>query len=212
MIGLVLKDYYNLRSYLLKQAGLMIVIYGIVGFSMKSMSFVAPMVIMSVGMMVVSSFSVDEAGHWDSYALTLPISSEDIVRGKYLLFLGSVTVSALVAGTVAIVIDSFTFHEGVLSIVAASGASALIYLLMCSVTLPIFFKIGVEKARMWMTLCFMIPFFIITFGAQYLAAKQIPMPSAGQIKLLILAAVIVIILLCYVSYLLSLKFHKAKEF
>ncbi len=212
MIGLVLKDYYNLRSYLLKQAGLMALIYGVVGFSVKSMSIVAPMMIMSMGMMVVSSFSVDEASHWDSYALTLPVSSVEIVRSKYVLFLGSITLAALVAGALGIFIDSFTFHEGFAPIAAAAGVSALIYFLMCVITLPIFFKMGVEKARILMTLCFMIPFFIITFGAQYLAENNIPLPSAGQLKLLAVAAVIATLLLCYVSYLLSLKFYNAKEF
>lgn len=73
MTGLMLKDMYSLRTYFLKQLALMTVLYLAISVGlMKNFSFLSPMLTMSVVMMLISSFSVDEASSWDSYALTLP--------------------------------------------------------------------------------------------------------------------------------------------
>ena len=74
MTGLMLKDMYSLRTYFLKQLALMTVLYLAISVGlMKNFSFLSPMLTMSVVMMLISSFSVDEASSWDSYALTLPV-------------------------------------------------------------------------------------------------------------------------------------------
>ena len=75
MTGLMLKDMYSLRTYFLKQLALMTVLYLAISVGlMKNFSFLSPMLTMSVVMMLISSFSVDEASSWDSYALTLPVT------------------------------------------------------------------------------------------------------------------------------------------
>ncbi len=86
MTGLMLKDMYSLRTYFLKQLALMTVLYLAISVGlMKNFSFLSPMLTMSVVMMLISSFSVDEASRWDSYALTLPVTPRAIVGAKYLL-------------------------------------------------------------------------------------------------------------------------------
>ena len=85
MTGLMLKDMYSLRTYFLKQLALMTVLYLAISVGlMKNFSFLSPMLTMSVVMMLISSFSVDEASSWDSYALTLPVTPRAIVGAKYL--------------------------------------------------------------------------------------------------------------------------------
>ncbi len=59
MMGLILKDLYSLRSYFVKQICLMAVVYLAISVAMiQSFAFFAPMMVMSVMMMLISSFSL----------------------------------------------------------------------------------------------------------------------------------------------------------
>ena len=90
MTGLILKDIYSLRSYFVKQILLMALIYLLISVTMiQSFAFFGPMMVMSVMMMLISSFSFDETAKWDTYALTLPLSPRSIVGAKYLLMIGA---------------------------------------------------------------------------------------------------------------------------
>lgn len=42
MRGLILKDWYGLRSYLVRQVGLVLAMYVVLGFVLKSMSMLPP--------------------------------------------------------------------------------------------------------------------------------------------------------------------------
>lgn len=115
MIGLMLKDMYSLRTYFLKQLALMTVLYLAISVGlMKNFSFLSPMLTMSVVMMLISSFSVDEASSWDSYALTLPVTPRAIVGAKYLLFYGALLGTGVIASVLCGVLDSFTYRNGFL--------------------------------------------------------------------------------------------------
>lgn len=46
MRGLILKDWYGLRSYLVRQVGLVLAMYVVLGFVLKSMSMLPAMMVM----------------------------------------------------------------------------------------------------------------------------------------------------------------------
>ena len=165
MTGLMLKDMYSLRTYFLKQLALMTVLYLAIPVGlMKNFSFLSPMLTMSVVMMLISSFSVDEASRWDSYALTLPVTPRAIVGAKYLLFYGALLGTGVIASVLCGVLDSFTYRNGFLEIAASTGGVIVVYMLVTVFMLPLFFKLGAEKARVAMTLCFILPFLLIVWG------------------------------------------------
>ena len=184
MTGLMLKDMYSLRTYFLKQLALMTVLYLAISVGlMKNFSFLSPMLTMSVVMMLISSFSVDEASSWDSYALTLPVTPRAIVGAKYLLFYGAL----LGTGVIASVLCG-------------------VYMLVTVFMLPLFFKLGAEKARVAMTLCFILPFLLIVWGFSWLGdgaaafVESLPWPMIATVGGLIL------VLLCAASFFVSVKF------
>ena len=131
MTGLMLKDMYSLRTYFLKQLALMTVLYLAISVGlMKNFSFLSPMLTMSVVMMLISSFSVDEASRWDSYALTLPVTPRAIVGAKYLLFYGALLGTGVIASVLCGVLDSFTYRNGFLEIAASTGGVIVVYMLV----------------------------------------------------------------------------------
>ena len=200
MTGLMLKDMYSLRTYFLKQLALMTVLYLAISVGlMKNFSFLSPMLTMSVVMMLISSFSVDEASSWDSYALTLPVTPRAIVGAKYLLFYGALLGTGVIASVLCGVLDS-------------TGGVIVVYMLVTVFMLPLFFKLGAEKARVAMTLCFILPFLLIVWGFSWLGdgaaafVESLPWPMIATVGGLIL------VLLCAASFFVSVKFYESKEF
>ena len=215
MMGLILKDLYSLRSYFVKQICLMAVIYlGISVAMIHSLAFFAPMMVMSVMMMLISSFSFDETAKWDTYALTLPLSPRSIVGAKYLLMIGSLMGTSAVILLLCGALDAFTYREGLGQIAATTVGVGLAYLVLSFIVMPLFYKVGVEKARVVMVLCFMAPLMLFAGAVSFLenagvdlaaifASLSVPMLAAGGA--LLLAA------LGAGSYLLSAKFYVEKE-
>lgn len=213
MTGLMLKDMYSLRTYFLKQLALMTVLYLAISVGlMKNFSFLSPMLTMSVVMMLISSFSVDEESSWDSYALTLPVTPRAIVGAKYLLFYGALLGTGVIASVLCGVLDSFTYRNGFLEIAASTGGVIVVYMLVTVFMLPLFFKLGAEKARVAMTLCFILPFLLIVWGFSWLGdgaaafVESLPWPMIATVGGLIL------VLLCAASFFVSVKFYESKEY
>ena len=209
MTGLILKDYYSLRSYLFKQMGLMVVIYLFVSVAMKSFAFLAPMLTLSVMMMLVSSFSVDEASKWDSYALTMPITPRTIVASKYALFFGSLACISVVSAALCGILEKIVFKNGIVEIAISTGAVFVMYTVVTAIVLPLFFKLGAEKARIGMTIAFMIPFFGVVWGAQFLKGINFAALPWGVLGVGAAAALLV---LFAGSYFLSVKIYEGKEY
>lgn len=56
IFGLILKDFYSIRGYLIRQIGLLLVIYLIIGVAMKTMSMLPAMLMLGVTMSLISIF------------------------------------------------------------------------------------------------------------------------------------------------------------
>lgn len=216
MRGLILKDIYSLRSYFVKQILLMALIYLLISVTMiQSFAFFGPMMVMSVMMMLISSFSFDETAKWDTYALTLPLSPRSIVGAKYLLMIGALAGSSAVVLLICGVGDALIYREGFGEIAGSTAGIAVTYLMMSFLVMPMFYKMGVEKARVAMILIMVAPFMLFVGGISYLekagfdfgalfASVSLPMLAVGGVLLLIALGT--------GSYLLSVKFYSGKEY
>ncbi len=215
MMGLILKDLYSLRSYFVKQICLMAVVYLAISVAMiQSFAFFAPMMVMSVMMMLISSFSFDETVKWDTYALTLPLSPRSIVGAKYLLMIGSLMGMSAVILLLCGALDAFTYREGLGQIAATTVGVGLTYLVMCFIVMPLFYKVGVEKARVVMVLCFMAPMMLFAGVASFLGRTGVDLAAMfASLSAPVLAAggVLLLVGLGFGSYLLSIKFYAEKE-
>ena len=79
MRGLILKDWYGLRSYLVRQMGLVLAMYVVLGFAMKTMSMLPSMMVMVTMMGMLSAFSLDDMCHWNGYACTMNITARQLL-------------------------------------------------------------------------------------------------------------------------------------
>ena len=83
---------------------------------------------------------------------------------------------------------------------------------MAAFVLPLFFKLGAEKARVAMTLCFIAPFLAVVWGASYLETGAPAFLESVSWEAAVVVGVLALVVLCVGSYLLSVKFYENKEY
>lgn len=213
MKGLILKDLYSISNYK-RQYAMVLAFMGIWAVFVKSFSFLAMYVILLGGMMVLSVMSMDEAVHFNRYALTMPISVKTFVKEKYVLIclcIGAGTALALIVELIAM---NTPWYEGNMEFETISFLSAF-FLIAYSITLPIIFKYGVEKARyayiaviLVMGATIGVTIYLTKETSDIFFANTLSLTDALTLTagLLVLEAVAVM-----VSYRLSLKIVKKKE-
>lgn len=219
MIGFILNDLLSLRSYLLRQIGLILLASIAISIGMCNFAMMPLAVITCFMLTMVSCFTVDECAKWNSFALTLPVERHDIVSAKYVLFLGGLIVSALVSGIVSACFSTLLFQTGSKELLIISGAFCIVLIPMFCIFLPLLIKLGVEKARVCMMLVFLIPFFVFFVAMQSydfataVFGGMLPFSlTVGQMVLWAGIALVVLAVCVMVSYRISVKLYAAKEF
>ena len=208
MIGLILKDLISLK----KSSGKIIIIvalYIVIFESAGSITFLSAMIIIIFTMFILNTFAFDEVSKWDYYALSLPVTKHQIVLSKYLLTLAFDLVGILIAFLLFLVKNQVT-AETVLSLFVLSALA----LIMASVMLPLLYKLGTQKARIWTIMILLLP----TAGLMLLSALGIKLSgnilasiSDSAVELLVYLAAPAALLLFTGSYVLSCKIFENKE-
>lgn len=223
ILGLLLKDWYSMRSYLLRQLGLLTLVYVVLGMTMKTMSMLPAMMIMGTMMGGLTAFSLDDACQWNGYACTMNIAPRQLVKARYLMFYGSLSIVAVATSLLSGVLDALLFSgnedrmENFFVGMAGGLAVLVIYLLILAVDIPLFYKLGVEKSRMPMTLTFVLPFIIIFPTAQYwgplLEGMDLSsLPLGPTLATGIAVVVLAVALTVFLSYHFSVGILEKKEF
>lgn len=145
MKGLIIKDLCSISNYK-KQYALILAFMSVWSIFSKSFSFLAMYSILLGGMMVLSVMSMDEAVHFNRYALTMPISVKTLVKEKYVLVCICIGTGSLLALIVEAIAMSTPWYEGIAEWIMINCLSSF-FLIAYTITLPIIFKYGVEKAR-----------------------------------------------------------------
>lgn len=212
MKGLMLKD-----LYILRKKGMLLLavlaVYGVLSLTMGEASMVSFLSVMMAITLPMTSIAYDERGHFDTYACALPVSRTAIVGARYLMSLlfalGGFAVSLLAGLGISLLRDNSSPLEVVLLTAAASLLVGLFYL---SLLLPLLIWLGSEKARIAMIAVFVLPLgllLLLTNGSSGLVdlVRQEPVQRA-----LLLTVPTVVALLYPLSFLLSLRIYRKKEF
>ncbi len=213
MKGLLLKDIYNMRK-VGKQYLLILLFFTCYCFFLKNPSFFPMMTVMSFSMLVLTTMGYDEAAGFDKYALTLPLNREDLVRAKYLLLVMLLVFSFVLGMLGSTLIGLFMQGdtEPILDQMLSVATVAVIFLLVYATILPLVFKLGVEKARMMMMVCY-----IAVFAGIFIVFKlAVGLGASGELmeeKMMILvpAAVILTVLYLIGSYFVSIRIIRKRE-
>ena len=153
MMGLVLKDLYVMksmgRSYLL--------MFGIFAFMSllglyDGVSFVSFLMVMMLIMMPINTFAYDEQAKWDRFAAATPAGRKGVVAGKYLfsallLVAGLILCAGLQVGMYALDLHG---DDSLADMLLAAVLSISLGGILNAVLLPLLFKFGTQKSRIFL--------------------------------------------------------------
>lgn len=162
MKGLLIKDVLNLRPQFRIYIIILLIWFAIALFRADH-TFFSGVMVMFVVMLPINTIAYDEKAGWDKFALTMPLSRDDIVLAKYLFMICTITAIAVITfiGNLIITRD------------VAESAGVMLYampvgLILDAVIIPLLLKFGVEKGRVVfiaaMLIAFVIAMVVITEG------------------------------------------------
>ncbi len=217
MIGLILKDFINLKKNA-KVFAILAVLYGFMAFTTSDASFFSSMFTMLIAILTLSVYSYDELAKWDVYALTMPVSREDIVRGKYIIMLLLTLLGGMIGTVSTIVIKIIQQDNHLMSGVQSSWLGGAVVILFYSIALPFITKLGVEKARFIFFAIYLIPFAIIYFignaveTGDFVIPEQLIRLAEKLVQNGAILALLVLLFALVVSYTISVSVYRKKEF
>lgn len=192
MKGLIVKDL-MVAGRQIRTALVIVLFYAVLFW--RNVSVLVGLMSLMCMMTVVSSFSYDEASRFLSYAAALPVARRTIVRAKYALGFGLLALgaggSALLTMLVGVLAGGLASLE---ALGAAAGCTLAMGFMLC-LTLPLMFRLPVERARVFMTLAMIVPTLLIVTLTQVAdvplaALERAPWPLllAGMALLLAVCA------------------------
>ena len=207
MKGLLMKDLLYIRQMwrvLVAIFAVYVALFAVSGI--KNVGSGADSIIVTLTIILtINTFSYDEKSNWDGFGLSLPIGRKLAVVEKYvlvLLFSGAVSVLMLAASLAG---GGFTADYG-LNIFAGFGTA----LIFPSILLPLFYKFGMQSARIGIMLFFVLPILAVAIWKKI----GLPLPhltDAAVIQFLWFSPVLILVLYV-VSFLISCAVYANKEF
>jgi len=206
MKGLIVKDLFNLKKYS-KSVMLILAFYMLYAVMMDSSMFMAGMIIMLTTMMSITSFSYDDLAKWDKYALSFPITRKEMVLSKYLLALLLSIVGVIIAFAASLLISKIKTPVDMNELLVVSYVLLIVALVFISILLPLIYKFGVEKSRVLIIAVFAVPaaiFFVLTNAG-------FQMPTESQLMILLQFSPIILLVILFISFYVSVNIYKSKD-
>lgn len=217
MKGLIVKELINI-SKSLKVVLALVVFYGMIALTTESPGAFTGVILLVLAMAVLSTYSYDEMANWDVYALTLPLSRDNIIQAKYMFMLIMSLLGFVLNGLTLIVINWITKVDNVFEDLNYVALGTAIVILFYSIIIPIITKVGITKARLYILVIYMLLFLFGSFIFKQIK-KISPNPPNGLIvflKMVIRNAYIIIplsiIIILGMSYYISIRVYRKKEF
>lgn len=204
MKGLLLKDWYALKSYC-RTFLILVLVYAAVSPAYGGSSgFVILFPCVLSGMISMTLIAYEEREKWNVYAATLPVSKAQQVSCKYLvsLIVSSTVLCIILLSHTAAALAKHSFD------LTAIGSLLTILVPLCllptALLLPFIFWLGAEKGRMMYYGIFVFYGLAITFISPEKALRV-----TGKITVPVILAVPV--LLFGASWLLSIRLYQKRE-
>ena len=205
MRGLLLKDWYLIRKYCWSLYVIDVVFIALSLFAMSNV-FIFSYPYLFGGFIPMSLYAYDEREKWKGYCLALPVSRKQYVSGKYLIGLLSIA-AVLLAGLAAHTVAYLTVPGRTADYLSILPVCATIGFLAPSISLPLMFRFGAEKARI---AYIVVMCFIASFSAIFLGGRNMfDVPQIASLSpAFAYAAVPVLYLL---SWALSMAIYEKRE-
>lgn len=210
MLGLIKKDFLLLKANL-KTMTIIFLIYFIMVFQG---SFDATFVVPLIGIMLfIATFSYDDFNNWNSYAITLPNGRKNVVKAKYIASIILTVILAIFALILSIMVEFIKTNDiNLEKTISSLMATVLSSVIIISLLYPIVFKFGATNGRI---ILFALVFGIATIIG--LISNFVNLTFIINIinkldNCLYIAIPSISVILLGVSYFISDKIYKNKEF
>lgn len=208
MLGLILKDFIQMKRILKTLAGLM-VLYMILALQQDSSELLITLGVVVCIIICINTLSMDERGKWNEYALTLPFTRSQLVISKYIM----TCIMALIMALMAMIVEFFLSGE-LLAILETGVAAAVSSLLGVALVLPFLYKFGIERGRYVLMIVVMAPFVLAVVlqrtGANMSASFWSDLAQKIEHAPWILVVAIILMFAC--SMMISILICKKKEY
>lgn len=202
MTGLLIKDIYNIRKQALWYVAL-IVFFCVLSISIDNIGFSA-----AIGMVVtvnipLIAIAYEERDGWQKFVVASGVKIRKIVLEKYLLGL----IFTAISSVALFVLLMFTVQDNPIVVFALSVFMQIVTL---CVSVPITFKFGVEKSRVYLMVA-MVLLMAIFVALMSLVEKTFSQLAGNGLAVCLLLLVVAVVLFV-VSYSISNKIYSKKEF
>ena len=207
----MIKDLCNLRQ-IGKQTVIVAAVLVAWSIFMNTPQVFSMVIVIYCMMLMFTAMSYDEMANFDKYAMTLPVTARDLVRTKYVLLL-ILFGAGLLAGFLEEGISFLAGARADISLVEAGAAllvTAFLYLMAFEVLLPVMFRLGMEKARLFLVLIFVVIFGILSGGVMLMKNLGIQL-TAQLVMALIGAWAALAVAGFFLSYRISVGIVRKKE-
>lgn len=214
MKGLLIKDLYMIMRYWKAMIFFNIMYAGIAAFSEMGMLF-AMMNVMLGTMVVKSLIAYEEQNKWDCLAVHLPVTAKQLVLEKYLVGFGAAVFTSILTAAVMMLADLLQDGKKGMLMLPNLMLFVAVGMVMLSLELPVLFKFGVEKGRLWFMAAFVLACGLmgvtggivgsVTEASVWQLASYAGVPVAAIFLLTAAAAV-------WISLKLSVQFYQKREF
>ena len=202
MGGLLLKDIYQMIRYC-KIFLVIAALFTVLAFSGNGNLFFLLFLGIIGGMLPMNLLAYDERDNWDIYANTLPYSRAQIVSVKYLIGLIIGAGLIILAAVLSVIMSDFRGLIWDLLLLLLT-----LNLLVTALVLPLTFKFGVAKGRIFyyvlLGICFAVSFALAELKKSMYIAFSVDFTMSNM--------VIVVIAIYLLSWLLSVQFYKKRQF
>lgn len=199
MLGLLLKDIYNIKKQAIWYLAMIVLFCGL-SIALKNVAFSSTIGILITVSMPLTAIAYEEKYGWQKFVIASGTKTSAIIGEKYLLGI----VFALI---------SMIFYLCTFMIVGEAEQRAIeitapicMQFFILAVVLPMVFRFGVEKGRVYMIAAVVALMAILIAVFPLLGDMQ-----DGGTAFVICTSVLTAVAMC-VSFLVSLKIYKSKEF
>lgn len=206
MKGLLLKDFYQAAKYCRSYLLICLVFMGISLFAPDSNAFFVVYPCLLAGMIPVNLIAYDTSSRWEIMSLTMPWSRAQLVSAKYLMGLLCEVCAIFLTVLCQGLKMGAAFSIGALGELVATLLS--IALLLPALMLPLIFKLGVEKGRVFYLGGIGVIMALVGIGYAQVAESGIHWDLSIPPLLIPLISIVLYIL----SWRLSIRFYEKRDF
>ena len=153
MKGLLLKDYYLIRSILY----IILAVFAVIGIGMSFLTSTWVLTVIAtamLGMISVTTINMDKSSGWRKISVVLPVSRKTFLDSKYILYLLLSGIGLFLGITLSVIVSVFKGQLDYNSMLQFISISIAMALFSGSMTIPFAFLFSEEKSMLGLIIAY----------------------------------------------------------